>query len=101
MVSEEANNKKRAGFFAAFRAMFSSDEEKLNEEDKKEIEALNAESAKSIESLEKRILSDKKQSRKKLAEDLKVEKASEISLSKDASKKVKNQNEKENDELVK
>ena len=97
MVSEEVNNNNKTGFFAALRAMFSTDEEKINEEDKKEIEALKAESAKSIEALEKRILSDRKQSRKKLAEELKVE---ETTLPKGENKETRKQKEKE-DELEK
>ncbi len=97
MVSEEVNNNNKTGFFAALRAMFSTDEEKINEENKKEIEALKAESAKSIEALEKRILSDRKQSRKKLAEELKVE---ETTLPKGENKETRKQKEKE-DELEK
>lgn len=97
MVSKEGNNNNKTGFFAALRAMFSSDVENLNEEDKKEVEALNAESAKSIECLENRILSAKEQGRKKLVEGLKVE---ETTLPKDVNKNAKNQKEKK-DDLVK
>ena len=101
MVKEEVSNKKRVGFFSALKAMFASDEEKINEEDKKEIEALNAESAKNIKSLEDRILADKKQSRKNLSDNLKVEKINEVSIAKETKKKERNDNEKENDEFVK
>lgn len=93
MVSEEINNNNnKTGFLAALRAIFSSDEEKLNADDKKEIEALKAESAKSIESLEKRILSDKKQSRKKLTENLQV---GETTLPKMENKETRKPKEKE------
>lgn len=94
MVSEEVNNNNnKTGFFAALRAIFSSDEENLNEEDRKEIEALNAESAKSIEALEKKILSDRnrKKSEKKLADELKVAKTT---LSKGENKETENRKEK-------
>lgn len=100
MVNEEVNNKKRAGFFSALRAMFSSDEEKINEEDEKEVEALRAASAKNIKSLEDKILADKKQSRKDLTEKLKVEDANQVSISRDTKSKTKNNKDKD-DEFVK
>ena len=95
MVSKEGNNNNKTGFFEALRVMFSSDGETLNEEDKKEVEALKAESAKSIGALEKSILADRKQSRKKLTDDLKVE---ETTLPKVENKEIRKQKE---DELEK
>lgn len=100
MVSKEGNNNNnnnKTGFFEALRVIFSFDGENLNEEDKKEVEALNAESAKSIGALEKSILADRKQSRKKLTDNLKVK---ETTLPKGVNKNAKNQEEKE-DELEK
>lgn len=100
MVNEEVNNKRRAGFFSALKAMFSSDEEKINEEDEKEVEALRAASAKNIKSLEDKILADKKQSRKDLTEKLKVEDANQVSIPRDTKSKTKNNKDKD-DEFVK
>lgn len=100
MVKEEVNNNKRVGIFSALKAIFSSNEEKINKEDEKEIEALNAASAKNIKSLEDKILADKKQSRENLSNNLKVGSINAISLSKETKHK-ENEKEKGNDEFVK
>lgn len=84
MVKEEINNlgntnlAKKPGILAAFKAMFLSDEEKIDSNVEKEVENLKAQSAKNIQALENKILLDKKQEREKLSKDLKPEKMEKI-----------------------
>ena len=102
MVSEEIkkiDNNRKLGILAAFKAMFSSDEEKLDENVKKEVEGLRAESDPNIEAIQNRILSDKKQRRAKLSEDLKPAKINKIDNSaKIVSKSRTAQKEKDTEE---
>ena len=102
MVSEEVkklDNNRKPGIFAALIAMFSSDNEKLDENVEKEVEGLRAESAKNIEAIQNRILSDKKQRRNKLSEDLKPAKINKIDNSaKSVNKSRTAQKEKDTEE---
>lgn len=103
MVSEEVNKLNntniKPGILAAFKAMFSPDDENINENVEKEVEGLRAESAKNIEAIQNRILSDKKQRRDKLSEDLKLAKINKIDNSaKSVSKSRTAQKEKDTEE---
>ena len=92
MVKEEVNdfNKKNTGkmtgILAAFKAMFLSDDEKIEADVQGEVDKLNNESAGSISNLEKRILSDKEQRRSKLASDLKPKKINPVEKGKEKPK---------------
>ena len=86
-------NNKRPSILTALKAMFLSDEEKISEDEMREVEVLRSSSDKSIKALESKLSSSDK--RKKMVENLKVSKTVEVN------KKVKGNRNKEKDELVK
>jgi len=86
-------NNKRPSILAAFKAMFSSDEEIINEDEMREVEALKSSSDKKIKALESKLSSSDK--RKKMVDNLKVSGTVEVKKKGKASKNI------EKDELVK
>ena len=96
MVNQGTVNtpKKRASFFAAFRAMFASDEEKVDSDVQAEVDKLNAESKNNIKAIEAGVYGkSKKQEREELSEKLKPEKIEPLKNAN--TKKVKEQEERE------
>lgn len=107
MVKEEINNlentnlAKKPGILAAIKAMFLSDEEKIDSNVEKEVENLKAQSAKNIQALENKILLDKKQEREKLSKDLKPEKVEKMEKIEKATNNKQNEKIKGEEELEK
>ena len=96
MVNQETVNtpKKRAGFLVAFRAMFASDEEKIDSEVQAEVDKLEAESKNNIRAIEVGVFGkSKNQEREELSEKLKPEKIEPLKNAN--TKKVKEQEERE------
>jgi len=96
-IKKNDNKNDRPSILAAFKAIFSSDEEKINEDEMREVEAMRAESDKKIKYMENKLVSER---RKKMVENLKVVETTPIAKNVEKNKEVKNK-EKEEDELVK
>ena len=86
-------NNKRPSILMALKAMFSSDEDIINDDEMREVEALKSSSDKKIKALESRLSSSDK--RKKMVDNLKVSGTVEVKKKGKASKTI------EKDELVK
>ena len=96
-INKIDNKNDRPSILAAFRAMFSSDEEKISEDEMREVEAMKAASDKNIKHMENKLVSER---RKKLVENLKVVETTPIAKNAEKNKDVKDK-EKGEDELVK